>query len=542
MAKRALTPQRATSAAHRGAERATLPGWFLYLTVFLCGHAVMMVEILGARIIGPYFGVSLYVWTAIIAVTLVSLTLGYWWGGWLADRRGSADTLFTVISAAGLSILLIALVKNAVLTASGSLGLRLGALTSAFLLFSVPLLLLGVVAPLAVKLQASSLLGLGGTVGRLYAVSTLGSVIGSIDTGFFLIPHLAVPSVLALAAAVLLALGAAYWGMRRSPRAAVALLLLPAMGIPWWPSPSATFTRNGVTWKVIDKRESPYGVIHVLDITSGAQTSRILLNDGIGQSAMDVATGLSLAPYTYGMELLALRYQPRAKRALAVGLGAGLLSRGLEARGIRTDVVEINPVILEVARRLFSYPGATGRTFLEDARVTIQRSQERYDIISLDAFLGEIAPSHLLTREMFSAIDRLLSQDGVVILNLPGYRRGPQSLAAASLQATLRQVFAQVDVYFSPFSQRPQDADFGNLLFAAYRHEPLDPLPTPQLTVHPSAQAALRNLLASRFRLPTEGALLLTDDYNPIDYYDLAAKEAFRRRMQEILGANILLQ
>lgn len=159
--------------------------WYLILTAALCGALVMVIEVLGSRMIGPFFGVSLFVWTSLITVTLVALALGYTAGGWLADRKSSPDYLYAIILASGLMTAMTPLFKAFVLKACISLGLRLGSLASAFLLFGPALFLLGCVSPYLVRIAAREMKNIGRTVGNLYAISTAGSFVGTVATGFF---------------------------------------------------------------------------------------------------------------------------------------------------------------------------------------------------------------------------------------------------------------------------------------------------------------------------------------------------------------------
>jgi MFS family permease len=148
----------------------------------------MVVELLGSRIIGPTFGVSLFIWTSLITVTLVSLALGYWLGGKLADHKNSPSVLFTIILIAGLFLLLVPLIKGFVIANALFLDLRFGSLLSSSILFGPPLFLLGMVSPYIVKLSFEDSTTIGKTVGWLYAISTAGSVVGTVFTGFLLIP------------------------------------------------------------------------------------------------------------------------------------------------------------------------------------------------------------------------------------------------------------------------------------------------------------------------------------------------------------------
>ena len=189
----------------------------------------MMIEILGTRIISPYFGVSLYVWTSLITVTLIALAVGYWWGGYIADKKRTAGFLYFLIFLAGIFLLFVPPLKNTFLVLSSHLGLRFGSLAGSFLLFFLPLFLLGAVTPYLVKLYASDLSTIGKVVGYLYAISTAGSFVGTILTGFLFIPHFKNESILLFVSSALIVLSLVYWLFFQGKRG----LLPPGCGCSW---------------------------------------------------------------------------------------------------------------------------------------------------------------------------------------------------------------------------------------------------------------------------------------------------------------------
>lgn len=156
-----------------------------YFTVFITGMAVMFLEILGTRIIGPFYGVSLFVWSSLISVALVSLAIGYYLGGCVADREKTFWSVNFTVGLAASFIALIPIIDKPILLATNSLGIRFGALTSAFLLFAIPLTLLGMVGPFIIKLCAKQLTKVGTASGSVFAISTIGSFLGTLIVGFF---------------------------------------------------------------------------------------------------------------------------------------------------------------------------------------------------------------------------------------------------------------------------------------------------------------------------------------------------------------------
>ncbi len=171
---------------------------YLEIIVFVCGAIVMAFEIIGSRMLGPYVGTSIFVWTSIIGIILFSLSVGYRFGGWVADRKPRADFLSFIIFFAGLSILLSAAVKDWVLTWFADLipNIKLNSVMSSIALLAIPSILLGMVSPYAARLKMNSIANSGATVGNLYAISTVGSILGVFLAGFYLIPTFEITNIL----------------------------------------------------------------------------------------------------------------------------------------------------------------------------------------------------------------------------------------------------------------------------------------------------------------------------------------------------------
>ena len=184
---------------------------YLLFTAVLSGALVMVIEVLGSRVVGPFFGVSLFVWTSLITVTLLALAGGYALGGMISDKYQKPAILFGIILLAGILTLFIPVLKGPVLKACMPLGLKSGAFASTLILFGPVLLLLGCVSPYLVKLAASELRNLGRVVGGLYALSTIGSTVGTVVTGFFLIAYLSVDHIFILTGSLLLILSVTYF-------------------------------------------------------------------------------------------------------------------------------------------------------------------------------------------------------------------------------------------------------------------------------------------------------------------------------------------
>jgi spermidine synthase len=518
-----------------GPGRAQL-AW-LGLTATVSGALVMVVEIMGARVIGPFFGMTIHVWTALISVTLIALSLGYAIGGALADRRPSADVLFGLLFFAGIASLSVPLLRAPVVERAAAHGLRLGAFLSALALFGPLLLLLGCVTPYVVRLAARGMERLGRTVGAFYALSTLGSVAGSLLTGYWLIERFGVRGVFLLAGATLIALSAAYFALFRRVFVALALLALPAFVPPDLRAGAELGRASDVTR--LERREGLYGTLQVLEYRYGTRRVRSLVLDGLTQSGMDVDERLSVYEYTYHMQFLPRSMRPEGRTALAIGLGAGLIPGWYAARGVRTDVVEINPEVARLARDYFGFR-TDGSVYLADARRFLAEPGPRYDYILMDAFGGDSVPSHLLSLECLRLLGARLERDGVLALNLIG-GVGEDSLATAAVVRTLEEVFPTVELY--PAFDAEPGGSFGNVIVIARHGSPLafNPRLVRRERVHAHARGAVERFLGRRWPRPRwETAPVLTDDRNPLDVLDLWAKEGLRRRVLRAMRETLL--
>lgn len=509
----------------------------LFLTAGLTGALVMVVEILGARMIGPFFGVSLFVWTALISVTLLSLAGGYAFGGRLADRHPSADWLYGLIAAAGLSLILTTWFKVGVMQLALGFGLRGGTFVAAVLLFGPTLFLLGCVSPFLLRLAAASLSSLGRTAGMLYAVSTAGSFAGSAFTGFYLLGYVGVSQAMRLTGGILILLAVAHFLLARR-RAGLWLLLglLPAWGGNS-ALPEITLA-DGTRARLIAVREGFYGAVKVVEYQGSAVHTREMIIDGLVQGGMDTADGRSVYEYAYLLSRLPLAVNPHGRSALVVGLGMGAAPNWLFRQGLATDVVEIDPIVLDMARTYFAFPSAIP-VAIEDARTYIARPGKAYDYILLDVFNGDTTPGYLLSQEALRATKARLAPGGVLALNLIGGVAGEEAMLPAVVK-TLRTVFTEVET-FAAFDQQGGSAIAGNFVILA-RDGTLNFAQPPQLNdVHPLAAAVREIARQPAIRVDSAAAPLLTDDFNPLDMLDTRHKEAVRRGIIESTPREILL-
>ncbi len=498
---------------------------WLLVAAAVCGAVVMAVELLGARLLGVAYGGSLAVWAAMIAVTLLSLAIGYFAGGLLSDRVPRPALLYSVLMVAGALIAVCPHTRGVLKACHDALGIRGGALASSVIVFSLPLALLGMVSPFIIRLLCREARGVGMRAGGVYAISTLGSVAGTLLTGLWLIPEFGTAAGFRLTAALAAAAGAAGLAGELGWKGGVALAIPAALGLS--PSPERAVGRtytapDGERVEVIALRDSPHGRIVVLD--KGAY--RLLVVDGIVQTGLPrdlarLAKGQCLADGYY-QELLPYTVpEPRGRRALLIGLAGGMTAAMLRLHEIEVDCVDLDPEIIAVAREYFGFTGpavaADGRTFLETC-------PQRYDFCIIDTYSGDVFPFQLATREGFEAARRALRPDGVLAINYIG---SPSGRAFECLRATLAAVFRNVLALRNEAGDDVQTITiFASDREIRFNKGWLDAVGGPSGGPDPVSQAIQRLAVA-----PTPsggGGFLLTDDYCPIDY--LRADEALRWR------------
>lgn len=509
--------------------RTALRRFFLPAVAFITGAEILAIEIVGARLISPQFGVSLYVWSALITVTLLALAVGYGLGGWLADRRAAVGDLFIIIAVAGLSLAAIPPLAPPVFSFCAGLGLRSGALVTALLLFSLPLACLAMVTPYVVKLLAAATAGpferFGTVTGAVYALSTAGSVAGALLTGFILVPSIPLDRILQLLALVLLALAAGYWLAGGSVRArlAGAALLAGALFLQTvrFPVTVAVDPR----FRTLTTVQSLYGELGVIEL----QGTRFLTINGILQGGLG-RQGRPAFPYVPVIDELLRQWAPTARRVLVIGLGVGAIPQALERRlpagpgsSPAVDVVELDPMVAQLARDYFGYEAGQSLT-IDDGRRYLVGSARRYDAIVVDAYASETLPGHLLSLEAFELMRQRLSAGGVVVVNLMELDRPEASPARRAVTRTLRQVFPHGTAYRVDPAGRLRS----QLLVGAVRSGPPN---QPVIMVAMPAEPPFDGRMVTAHPEPFEAddGLRLTDSYNPLELLNLPAAEELRR-------------
>ena len=496
-------------------------GISLDAVVFVCGAVVMIFEITGSRVLAPFIGTSTYIWTSLIGVILGALSLGYWMGGRMADRVPKAKVLAAAILAASGLIGATILIKDVVLSAitAAPAGLEFKAVLAALVLFAPAGIALGFVTPYAVKLRMASLGEAGRTVGRLYALSTVGSIVGTFAAGFVLIPFLGTNRTLYLITACLflVTLLLIPFSLNRKTAGVFVLLILGIAANEL--TAYALFRTAG--FEDIDTQYSRVQVFRTTDPTTQRPIEAMVFDPYSTQSAVFTDSDELVFEYTKFYHLIGV-LKPGFQRSLMIG-GAGYSfpKAYLAAHpNASLDVVEIDPKLTDIARKRFRLRDDPRlRIFHEDGRVYLNRAETAaYDAVLMDAFGSLFSiPYQLTTVEAVRHIHRVLADDGVAVFNVGSAIHGDASLFLQAEFATYKAVFPYVHL-FKVRPERP-DTDLQNLIVVACKSECLpaenasDPLTASLLARRYTAEFPLT--------LPT-----LTDDLAPVERYASIAQAA----------------
>ncbi len=455
----------ATAATAATADRAASPDapMMLKAIVFLCGAGIMSLEITGSRLLAPHFGNSVYVWSALIGLFMGALATGYYGGGNLADKMPRFSLLGVIVATAAVLVMMLPLVASPVCHALSGLGLRWGPLTASAILFFAPSALLGMVSPFSVKLATRDITKVGRVAGRLYALSTVGSIFGTLFTAFFLIPTLGVNNIVKLTGGALLvtAILAILADRQRAARAtpgstmaglgAISFLCLGFAAAP--PTPVAPISS---TDRLLIETDSAYHHIAVVDTDDcychvgnpPPGGCRYLQFDNYRESGIHLVKPYDSAAEYSEMFDLAWLLEDEIESVLFIGGGGGLGPRVWARRYPkvkRLDLVEIDPEVVEVAKRFFYFEEkGPVKAHVEDGRMFVRsRPDEQWDVAILDAFtIGGRIPPHLVTAEYFDELRAQLHPErGILMANINASLEGDKSLIYRAVVRTMRHVF-----------------------------------------------------------------------------------------------------
>lgn len=489
--------------------------YVLEIIVFVCGAAVMILELVGSRVLAPYVGTSIVVWASLIGVVLGSLSLGYWWGGKMADLVPTYRRLSLIILSSAAYIILVGVLKDAILSGiqANIKEIRLSSLLATLILFAPPGILLGMVSPYAVKLRMDNLKTSGQTIGNLYAISTIGSIVGTFTAGFVLIVYLGNTNILFFISGMLIVASLIGHTGGRDQKIVTAVMFFLAI----------TCTMATVIYSHSMKKEgyldvdTLYNRIMVYSSTDKetGRPIRLMRTDYHSvQSVMFADKDNDLAVAYTKYYRMAAHFMPVLKQVLMIGGGAYSYPKDFIQKfpSSAMDVVEIDPGVTKLAREYFNLKdNARLPTFNEDGRVFINSSPQKYDAILVDAFKSFYSiPYQLSTREAIQQEYRILNNGGVVLVNIASAFEGDKGVFLRAEYATYKSVFPQV--YLFQVGKNESGTSLQNIMLVA--------LKTNQVPTFSDPNPEISDYLSRLWTRPIAADYpILTDEHSPVDYY-----------------------
>ena len=500
----------------------------LKVLVFCAGGVLMGLEIAGSRVLAPHFGNSVFVWGSLISIFLIALSAGYYIGGRLADRHPSRILLNSICILVALWISAIPIFAYKICEWFVEVGYseQSGPLVTSVVLFLLPSIGMGMVSPFSIRLSTESVSSVGTSSGTLYALSTMGSIAGTMLTTFVLIPLFGLSTILKGLGGILFLAGLITLPWQKNGRLAKSAMTVSLITLICflYPQPTRLVLKDGEK-NVLDV-DTPYHHISVID--NEQNSTRQLRFDRYVESAIETKHPYrGLSPYTHHFHLAFLA-NPEIARTLFIGAGGAIGPRAFAMHDpqMTIDIVDIDPKVLEIARKHFFLEETPKiQTIAEDRRMFVRTAEEKYDCVILDAFtIGGRIPFHLVTKEFFELCRDQTTERGVFVMNINSAIEGPASRIFQSMFRTIQSVFPQTYAFAINHKQRGYTASANIILLATQEDKPLsfnnwlDRAKRHQSPSHVGPnylQRAVHDLLV---QLPSmTDAPIFTDDYAPIE-------------------------
>lgn len=506
----------------------------LELTVFCSGALVMILEMVGGRILAPHVGTSAIVWTSLIGVVLAFLALGAWAGGRYADKNLSSRGLGLALALAGLGCAITAFCHNAIGSGiTSSVGnLYVAAVAAAIGIFALPAFFFGMITPYVIRLRLAGLDTAGATVGRLYALSTAGSILGTFLGGFVLISWFSSTAIMWSVAICMILLS--LLNNLKKPALRLAVVFLFAF-LAWQDKSYAYWQGQNGGQKLV---ETPYNSIRIMegkDYRRNGEAVRLIATDpGYTQSGMLINDPQKLYFDYTRFYALGPAHSPEAKNILMLGGGGYSVPKWLlsgksglaNPREMNLVVVELDPAMTSIAKSDFALKDDSRLKIRhEDARAFLNSQQDKYDLVFVDVFNSHYSvPFHVGTRQAAKEMARALAPGGMLLMNVISAVEGEDGRLFRSIYHALGESFEKVDVYCVSLPERPVEVQ--NLMLAAYHQKPArEKKRLAKVGIDP-AMDEIEKMEASLYKkaIPDD-VPALDDDFSPVDRYTLMLRK-----------------
>lgn len=442
----------------------------------------MACELFSAKMIAPFFGGSLYVWAAVLGITLLALMSGYYLGGAISSKTTKKNLVYWILILAGFFLMIMPHTSIWIMTLNLDMSVQMGSTISLLVFMFPPLVLMGMTSPIIINMINTQLDETGKSAGSVYAISTFGGIIATFLVGFYLLPEFGIKwpcfifGLILMLAPVLVLLKLKYFKS--------ALIFLPVIYVGYANTSGAQSQNENI--KIIYESEGVLGQIRVIDMmyqtaSRGWMPGRTLMVNNTAQTIMDLKNPeYDLWDWSYYFPT-AVSIYPEGSDVLLLGLGGGTLVQQFDRLNFNVDVVEIDQRVKDVAIEYF-YIDPETNIIIDDARRYINTCEKKYDVITLDLFLNETPPGHVLTIESFTKIKELLKPGGIVMMNFYGYITGEKGRASRCILKTFEAAGFYVDLLATPgeeanrnliFLASLEKKNFENIDYAEPNSEPI---------------------------------------------------------------------
>ena len=493
----------------------------LLISVFITGACILVVEVVAVRVLSPYYGNTIFTVSSVISVILASLSLGYYIGGKFADRHPTLKWFFTIIMFGGIILLALYFLGMILLPVlSVSLPFATGPLYSSIIFYFFPTLLLGMLSPFAVKLQSVEFpeQGIGSISGKIFFWSTLGSILGSLFSGFFLIPNFSIDYIFISTGLVLFILGfipLAFLGFtkKRLYQSVLSILVLTFLNI---------YVVEKVQSFYLYSKDGIYEKIHIYDGIEAGRPARFFQQDRSSSGAMfldsNIPTDL-VYEYTKYYSIYKI-FKSDIQNILVIGGGAYSIPKALltDLPNANIDVSEIEPSLYVLAQKYFDLvEDSRLQNFTTDGRLFLKSSNKKYDMIFSDVYYSLFSiPTHFTTKEFFTIVKDRLSEDGIFVGNLIGdLSRQSPSFIMSEIK-TFKSVFPNT-YFFAVVS--PESVDVQNIIFVGYNSSKKINLDSDMVLGDQNPIiSSLRDKIINIDRFNLSSYPVLTDNFSPTEY------------------------
>jgi len=495
----------------------------VYLYAALEGTAVMAIELLAARMLAPYFGSSLFVWAAVIGTTLLSLALGYYIGGRLADRYTKIETIHWVLLIASGFLMSMHYISQLFTFAFVETDMRIAIVVVSILLALPPLLFLGMVPTLLIRFLTANVNDAGATTGRVFAISSASGIIALPLLGFLVIPEfgLTLPSIV-----IGLLVGLLPFIKLLAKRKYISLVFVVCLFFSFSQRKVMVYSPE---LRVLTYSEGLLGQVLVADVFKnvlGKETNdRVLFVNRIGQTLVNKTTYRTNWNYALFSSTIA-SVLPENSKSLLLGLGGGAVANIFQNLNFRVDAVEFDERISDIAKKYFSLSPDVN-VIIDDARHYLETTRQTYDLIFFDVFKGDVQPPHVLSLECFKKAKSLLNKKGLIIVNFNGFINDETGKPFRSVFATLNAAGLNTRIFLTPGRENERNALFVASVTPKEYHLLRSPLR------YRGKLVDLDSLFVDTDTLNLKDAIIFSDDKSNLDRLNIKAANIWRKGYNE---------